>query len=93
MLIAPLIAAVVYVALLAPLRRLARLRADRQCGLNSASLWLAALLFAVVLMALVWRLAVRIGNAGIVDIAWAAGFAPVVIATRRPRLAPRPGAP
>jgi steroid 5-alpha reductase family enzyme len=42
-------------------------------------LWLAALLFAVVLMALVWRLAVRIGNAGIVDIAWAAGFAPLVI--------------
>jgi steroid 5-alpha reductase family enzyme len=42
-------------------------------------LWLAALLFAVVLMLLIWRLAVRIGNAGIVDIAWAAGFAPVVI--------------
>jgi steroid 5-alpha reductase family enzyme len=42
-------------------------------------LWLAALLFALVLMALVWRLAIRIGNAGIVDIAWSAGFAPVVI--------------
>jgi steroid 5-alpha reductase family enzyme len=42
-------------------------------------LWLAALLFAVVLMALVWRLAIRLGNAGIVDIAWSAGFAPVVI--------------
>lgn len=42
-------------------------------------LWLTALLFAVVLMVLVWRLALRIGNAGIVDIAWAAGFAPVVI--------------
>jgi steroid 5-alpha reductase family enzyme len=42
-------------------------------------LWLAAVLFAIVLMLLVWRSAVRIGNAGIVDIAWAAGFAPVVI--------------
>jgi len=42
-------------------------------------LWLAALLFVIVLMALVWRLAMRIGNAGIVDIAWSAGFAPVVI--------------
>jgi steroid 5-alpha reductase family enzyme len=42
-------------------------------------LWLAALLFAMVLMALIWRLAIRIGNAGIVDIAWSAGFAPVVI--------------
>jgi steroid 5-alpha reductase family enzyme len=43
------------------------------------SLWLAALLFAIVLMTLVWWLAVRIGNAGIVDIAWSAGFAPVAI--------------
>jgi steroid 5-alpha reductase family enzyme len=42
-------------------------------------LWLVALLFAVVLMTLVWRLALRLGNAGIVDIAWAAGFAPVVL--------------
>ncbi|MFI4868350.1 MAG: DUF1295 domain-containing protein [Steroidobacterales bacterium] len=42
-------------------------------------LWLAALLFAIVLMTLVWRLAMRIGNAGIVDIAWSAGFTPVVL--------------
>ena len=42
-------------------------------------LWLIALLFAVVLMALIWRLAIRIGNAGIVDIAWSAGFTPVAI--------------
>ncbi len=42
-------------------------------------LWLVALLFAVLLMVLIWHLAVRIGNAGIVDIAWAGGFAPVVI--------------
>jgi hypothetical protein len=48
-------------------------------GTEFLQLWLAALLFAVVLMLLIWRLAVRIGNAGIVDIAWAAGFAPVVI--------------
>ncbi|MGH8231850.1 MAG: DUF1295 domain-containing protein, partial [Steroidobacteraceae bacterium] len=42
-------------------------------------LWLLALLFAVVLMTLIWAAAVRIGNAGIVDVAWAAGFAPVVL--------------
>ena len=48
-------------------------------GLEFLQLWLAALLFAVVLMLLIWRAAVHIGNAGIVDIAWAAGFAPVVI--------------
>jgi steroid 5-alpha reductase family enzyme len=43
------------------------------------ALWLAALLFAIVLMTLVWWLAIRLGNAGIVDIAWSAGFAPVAI--------------
>jgi steroid 5-alpha reductase family enzyme len=48
-------------------------------GTEFLHLWLAALLFAIVLMALIWRLAVRIGNAGIVDIAWSAGFAPVVV--------------
>jgi steroid 5-alpha reductase family enzyme len=42
-------------------------------------LWLVGLLFAVVLMALVWGVALRIGNAGIVDIAWSAGFAPVAV--------------
>src|SRR6202034_2354114 len=42
-------------------------------------LWLLALVFAVLLMVLIWRLAIRIGNAGIVDIAWAGGFAPVAI--------------
>src|SRR5579863_7491224 len=42
-------------------------------------LWLAALLFTIVLMTLVWRLAIRIGNAGIVDIAWSAGSTPVVL--------------
>ena len=30
-------------------------------------------------MALIWVIAVRIGNAGIVDIAWSAGFAPIAI--------------
>lgn len=48
-------------------------------GTEFLQLWLAALLFAMVLMTLIWWLAVRIGNAGIVDIAWSAGFAPVVI--------------
>jgi steroid 5-alpha reductase family enzyme len=42
-------------------------------------LWSQGLLFAIVLMALIWRIAVRIGNAGIVDIAWSAGFAPLAI--------------
>jgi steroid 5-alpha reductase family enzyme len=39
----------------------------------------AALLFAVILMAVIWWISVRIHNAGIVDIAWASGFAPVAI--------------
>jgi len=39
----------------------------------------AALLFAVVLMAVIWWISVRINNAGIVDIAWASGFAPMAI--------------
>jgi len=42
-------------------------------------LLLPALLFACALMTCVWWLAMRIGNAGIVDIAWSAGFAPVAI--------------
>jgi steroid 5-alpha reductase family enzyme len=48
-------------------------------GTEFLQLWLAALLFAIGLMTLIWWLAVRIGNAGIVDIAWSAGFAPVVV--------------
>jgi steroid 5-alpha reductase family enzyme len=42
-----------------------------------ARLWLIGLLFAVLLMAVIGRIAVRIGNAGIVDIAWSAGCAPM----------------
>ena len=42
-------------------------------------LWLAGLLGAFVLMAVVWAIAVRMSNAGIVDIAWSAGFAPMAI--------------
>jgi steroid 5-alpha reductase family enzyme len=42
-------------------------------------LWLFGLLFAVALMAVIWLIAVRIGNAGIVDIAWSAGFAPLAL--------------
>jgi len=41
--------------------------------------WLLGLLFAFILMAVIWAVAVRIGNAGVVDIAWSAGFAPVAI--------------
>jgi steroid 5-alpha reductase family enzyme len=42
-------------------------------------LWLSGLLFALLLMAVVWLTALRIGNAGIVDIAWSAGFAPLAV--------------
>jgi steroid 5-alpha reductase family enzyme len=42
-------------------------------------LWLLGLLFAALLMAVVWGIAMRISNAGIVDIAWSAGFAPTAI--------------
>ena len=38
-----------------------------------------ACLFAVVLMVVIWRLALRINNMGIVDIAWSLGFAPVAL--------------
>jgi steroid 5-alpha reductase family enzyme len=38
-----------------------------------------ALVFAIVLMFGVWRLALRINNFGIVDIAWSAAFAPIAI--------------
>jgi steroid 5-alpha reductase family enzyme len=48
-------------------------------GPEVAHLWLLALLFAAALMAIVWGIAVRIRNAGIVDIAWSAGFAPIAI--------------
>jgi steroid 5-alpha reductase family enzyme len=39
----------------------------------------AALLLAVCLMTLVWIVSRRIQNAGIVDIAWSAGFAPIAL--------------
>jgi steroid 5-alpha reductase family enzyme len=45
--------------------------------MNSGLLFLGALLGAVVAFALVYALARRINNYGIVDIAWSAGFAPV----------------
>ena len=54
------------------------------------TLWLAGLLFACTLMALVWRLAIRLGNAGIVDIAWAAGFARSPFSMLRPAAAHGP---
>ncbi len=40
---------------------------------------LLAWFFAMVLMAAVWLISRRINNAGIVDIAWSAGFAPMAI--------------
>ena len=43
---------------------------------------LGGLAFASVMMALVWVLAERIRNAGIVDIAWSLGFAPIALLDR-----------
>jgi steroid 5-alpha reductase family enzyme len=40
---------------------------------------LLAWAFAVVLMTVIWFISVRIANAGIVDIAWSLGFAPVAL--------------
>src|ERR1700744_4989883 len=40
---------------------------------------LLAWAFVVVLMVIVWWVSVRMKNAGVVDIAWSAGFAPVAI--------------
>ncbi len=45
-------------------------------------LFLAGLAFSSLLMAAVWVVAVRIRNAGIVDIAWALGFAPLALLYR-----------
>jgi steroid 5-alpha reductase family enzyme len=42
-------------------------------------LLLAAWVFVVVMMAVVWWISYRIRNAGIVDIAWSLGFAPVAL--------------
>jgi steroid 5-alpha reductase family enzyme len=42
------------------------------------SLWPVAI-FAVALMLMIWWLALRVNNLGIVDIAWSAAFAPVAI--------------
>jgi steroid 5-alpha reductase family enzyme len=43
------------------------------------ALVLAGLVFASLLMAATWWLALRLRNAGIVDIAWAASFAPIAV--------------
>ncbi|MFZ4717661.1 MAG: DUF1295 domain-containing protein, partial [Chthoniobacterales bacterium] len=46
------------------------------------TLFLLGLGFSSLLMAVVWVIAVRIRNAGIVDIAWALGFAPLALLYR-----------
>jgi steroid 5-alpha reductase family enzyme len=43
------------------------------------NLILLAWVFAFVLMTLVWLVSIRIANAGIVDVAWSLGFAPVAL--------------
>ena len=43
------------------------------------TLLFAALAFAIVYMSVVWTVSERIRNAGIVDIAWSFGFAPIAI--------------
>ena len=44
-----------------------------------ATLLLAAIGFAIVLMVIVWRVALRVNNLGIVDVAWSFGFLPLVL--------------
>jgi steroid 5-alpha reductase family enzyme len=43
------------------------------------SLMIVAVVFAIALMLVVWRIALRINNLGIVDIAWSIGFLPIAI--------------
>jgi len=52
---------------------------------------LAGLVLAAAIMALVWAIAVRIRNAGIVDVAWSANFTPLAVlyATALPGHGPR----
>ena len=42
-------------------------------------LFSVALVFAVILMVVIWRLALRMRNLGIVDIAWSLSFAPIAL--------------
>ena len=50
--------------------------------MSGLHLFLTGLGLASLLMIVVWVIAVRIGNAGIVDIAWALGFAPLALLYR-----------
>lgn len=50
--------------------------------MSPAKLFFVALLFSSLMMSAVWIIAVRIRNAGIVDIAWALGFAPLALLYR-----------
>ena len=50
--------------------------------MNGLQLFLMGLGLASLLMVVVWGIAARIGNAGIVDIAWALGFAPLALLYR-----------
>ena len=50
--------------------------------MNPLILFLLALAFSSLMMVVVWKIAVSIGNAGIVDIAWALGFAPLALLYR-----------
>ena len=50
--------------------------------MSMPTLFLLGLGFSSLLMAVVWVIAVRIRNAGIVDIAWAMGFAPLALLYR-----------
>lgn len=50
--------------------------------MSPLGLFLAGLVFSSLMMAVVWIIAVRIRNAGIVDIAWALGFAPLALLYR-----------
>ena len=46
---------------------------------NFTCLWLFATGFAIGLMLVVWSIALRINNLGIVDIAWSYAFLPIAV--------------
>ena len=50
--------------------------------MSQMSLFLIGLAFSSLMMVIIWMIAVRIKNAGIVDIAWALGFTPLALLYR-----------
>jgi steroid 5-alpha reductase family enzyme/uncharacterized protein (DUF2062 family) len=82
-LVAPFLAAAIYYGLLPAMKNWRKSKNEVLCGAKMLSEFLNALwpvaIFAVVLMLVIWYVALRVNNLGIVDIAWAAAFAPIAI--------------